>query len=915
MSSNFFVRLISAAFMAVATAMAAAPPPLTLYIATDGNDTWSGRLAAPNEARTDGPLSSLAGARNRLRGRGADSRNQPVQVLVRSGTYSLPETFVLEPQDSGTAEAPVLYAAFENEKPLFTGGRVITGFSQTGNLWEATIPDVKSGQQYFRQLFVNGHRRRRARSPNSGYYRIERLIPGPPTQYGKPVARDKFGFAAGDLKHWARIGDVNLVLMHSWETSIHPLKSIDTLSNVVEFTAPIKERWGIGYWEEHQRYYVENAREMLDSPGEWYLNRETGVLTYWPLRDERLDDTKIVAPILTEFMRFSGNAEKGEFVRHVTLRGLAFHHADWRLESIGNSSRQAAVEVPATITADGALNCSIEACEVAHAGTYGIWFRHGCKDCRIRQNRLFDLGAGGIRVGEERMARVDVEETSRTLVDNNHIFDSGRVYPGCVGIWLAQSSGNKISHNDIHDLFYTGISIGWNWGLEANRTSNNVVEFNHIHDLGHGVLSDGGLIYCLGVSPGSVIRNNVLHDMWPYLEPSSGWGIYLDAHCGNYLVENNLVYNTLSGGLMFNIGSHAHTIRNNIFALSANQALWPYSEKSPWTFRRNIVYLTQGQLLVPRGETSLNERLAAKESPGDWDENLFWHTGGADALKFYRRTFAEWQAVGLDRHSRIADPRFVDAAAHDFRLQPGSPALELGFQPFDTSQVGLYGDATWVEESSHTNCAKIALPPVPPPPGPFKLDDGFEKTAVGSVPDKARVVGEEKGASIRVSAERAADGQHSLKVTDSATLQPTWKPLFSYEPDLVAGLVGQSFDVWLEADAHFTVEWRDDTPYPQNVGPSLRFDGNGDVSAGDKLLTTVESRHWVHVEIEARIGKNAPGVFRVTLIPAGGARKEFTGLPVRGKQFNELHWLGFYSTAAADTAFYVDNLRIQRLRD
>ena len=369
--------------------------------------------------------------------------------------------------------------------------------------------------------------------------------------------------------------------------------------------------------------------------------------------------------MLTEFVRFAGNAEKGEFVRHVTLRGLTFHHADWVLDAKGNSSTQAAVEVPATITADGALNCAIEGCEVAHVGTYGIWFRRGCKDCRIQRNRLFDLGAGGIRVGEDRAAKVDVAETSRTLVDNNHIFNGGRIYPGCVGIWVAQSSGNRISHNDVHDLYYTGISVGWNWGLEPNRTSNNVIEFNHVHDLGHGVLSDAGLIYCLGVSPGSVIRNNVFHDLWPYSAPALGWGIYLDAQCGNYLVESNLVYNTLSGGLMFNNGGHEHVIRNNIFALSANQALWPYFEKRPNTFRAQHRLPHTGPTLIPYGERSLNERLAAKESLGDWDNNLYWHTAGPDALRFFHRSSANgrpsvWTSTrGLRTRSSWTPPGMI----------------------------------------------------------------------------------------------------------------------------------------------------------------------------------------------------------------------------------------------------------------
>ena len=724
MRHTLLTARLSVALLGAVTVAVAAPAPLTFYVATNGNDAWSGRLAMPNQGRTDGPLASLTGARDRIREQKGEIKDKPMLVLVRDGTYSLATPFVLEPQDSGTGETPVVYAAFENERPRFSGGRFIKGFHQTGSLWETTIPEVKAGGWYFRQLFADGQRRPRARSPKSGYFRIARLIAGPPIPNAKPFARDKFGFVPGDLQPWQRLSDVNLVLMHSWENSIHPLKSVDTVSEVVEFAAPMKEWWGLGYWEDHQRYFVENARELLDTPGEWYINRETGVLTYWPMPGERLEDAQIVAPVLTNFVRLAGDAEKGQFVRHVTLRGLTFQHADWVLDPKGNSSTQAAVEVPAAITADGALNCAIENCEVAHVGTYGIWFRRGCKDCRIQHCRLFDLGAGGIRVGEDHPAKEDVAETSRTLVDNDHIFKGGRIYPGCVGIWVAQSSGNRISHNDIHDLYYTGISVGWNWGLEPNRTTNNLIEFNHVHDVGQGILSDAGLIYCLGVSPGSVIRNNVLHDLWPYSAPALGWGIYLDAHCGNYLVENNLVYNTLSGGLMFNNGGHEHVIRNNIFALSANQALWPYSEKRPSSFRRNIVYLTQGQLLVPYGERSLEERLTARESPGDWDENLYWHTAGPDALRFYRRTFAEWQALGLDTHSRIADPQFVNAAEHNFRLQRGSPVFDLGFREFGISQAGLYGDEAWVAGASHARCAHTALPPPPAPPKPLEVDDG-----------------------------------------------------------------------------------------------------------------------------------------------------------------------------------------------
>jgi hypothetical protein len=909
---NYRVSLFGLGLLLAAVAANGAGPSM-LYVATNGNDGWSGGLPTPNSAGTDGPLRSLPRARDALRARHAESRpSGGLTVRVRAGTYVLPEPLVFEPQDSGTAEAPVIFEAYPGEKPIVSGGRVVHGFRQRGALWETVLPEVKEGKWHFRQLFVNGKRRQLARSPNQGYHRVAGFIPGPPVPNAKAFARDRFLFRPGDLKPFERLTDAYVVLMHSWETSIHPTTSVDTVSNLVLFTAPLKEWWGMGYWEEGQRYYVENALELLDEPGEWYLDRQTGLLTYWPMPGERLGKVEVVAPVLPELVRFAGNPDEGRFVHHVILRGLTFQHADWALDPKGNSSTQAAVEVPAAISADGALNCAIERCEVAHVGTYGIWFRRGCKDCRVQQNRLHDLGAGGIRVGEANPAQADAAETSRTLVDNNHIFDGGHVFAAGIGVWVAQSSSNVISHNDIHDLLYSGMSVGWNWDDAPNRTHHNTIEFNHVHDLGHGVLSDAGLIYCLGVSPGSVIRNNVFHDMWPYSNPAFGWGIYLDATCGGYLVESNVVYNTLSGGLMYNNGGHEHVIQNNIFALSANHQLWPYHEKRPATFRRNIVCLTQGELFIPYGERSLNDRLAAKESLGEWDGNLYWHTGGAERLRFYHRSFREWQELGLDRDSRIADPGFVNIGKADFRLKGKSPARQLGIREIDTTRVGLYGERSWTRECRHAECRLAYLPAPPPAPKPVVIQDDFETTSIGRHPAQAQVSGEESGASIRVSNERASSGKQSLKITDSKALQPSWQPHFFYEPHYTSGVARLAFDVWFATNAQFFVEWRDAADYPKNVGPSVLFDGNGNVSAAGKTLGRVPAESWVHVEIEAALGKNAPRAFSLRLKPANGPPQSFQELPISGSGFRELHWLGFSSTATADTAFFLDNISLKR---
>ena len=117
--------------------------------------------------------------------------------------------------------------------------------------------------------------------------------------------------------------------------------------------------------------------------------------------------------------------------------------------------------------------------------------------------------------------------------------------------------------------------------------------------------------------------------------------------------------------------------------------------------------------------------------------------------------------------------------------------------------------------------------------------------------------------------------------------------------------------MWFSPTAQFSTEWRDEAAtYPQNIGPSVRFDGNGNVTAGGKVLMQVPAETWVHVEIEAALGKDAPRTFKLTLAPAGASARTFDALPMPGAGFRELHWLGFSSTAAADTAFYLDNMRI-----
>ncbi len=679
-----------------------APAPVAIYVADNGNDAWSGRLAKPNAASTDGPFASITQAQKAARKlRRAGKGPAPVTVYIR-GVHRLKAPLVFTPADSGSAKCPVTYTSYPGKRAVLSGGRVIAGWRKgKGRLWTAQVPEAKTGKWYFRQLFVGDRRARRAAGPNKGYFHVPRLVgKTPKTPWNKGI--DRFHFKPGDIKPRPNLNDVEVIVFHSWNTSRVRIASVDEANRIVTFTGPTIFRPLA--WDPAQRYYVENARDLLDSPGEWYLDRQTGTLFYWPLAGEDMTKAQVVAPRLTELLRFQGDVEAGKFVSHVRVVGLSFQHADWTLGPKGYGDPQAAVTIGAVVSAEGARNCSLERCEIAHVGTYGVWFARGCTDCRIVGNHIHDLGAGGVRIGQAKMAKTDAARSGRNLVHNNYIHDGGHVYRAGVGLWLAQSSHNVVSHNEIHSFDYSGMSVGWNWNESPNQTHHNTIEHNHVHHVTRGVLSDAGGIYTLGTQTGTVIRNNVFHDIWPYMgSPAMAWGIYFDQGSNGMLVENNIVYHTLTGGIM-NTGHPANIVRNNIFALSARQAAWRYTWiREPSTrFERNIIYLTQGKLFHNDGGRG--------DTKSKWDYNCFWRTDGKELL-FYGEEFKDWQAKGMGRHSIVADPKFVDPARFNFALKDDSPALKLGFKPIDVSKVGLVGPAEWVNLPKRHKFPATVLPP------------------------------------------------------------------------------------------------------------------------------------------------------------------------------------------------------------
>jgi hypothetical protein len=344
-----------------------------------------------------------------------------------------------------------------------------------------------------------------------------------------------------------------------------------------------------------------------------------------------------------------------------------------------------------------------------------------------------------------------------------------------------------------------------------------------------------------------------------------------------------------------------NVVRNNILVNGRNfqVSVHRIEPHLSCTFENNIVYFRTGKLFW---QPELGDRKLAS------DRNVYWNAEGAP-FDFMGLSFADWQAKGLDAQSVIEDPQFVDPANLDFRLKPDSPALKLGFRPFDYTEAGLHGDPDWVAGAKALRYEPVQFAPDPPPPPPLSLAEDFEDYPVGAPPLNAQVNVENKGDAIAVTDETAASGKQCLKLTDTEGLQYSFNPHLVYNPGYEEGTAVCELDLRLEAGAELWHEWRDWTEPNYTVGPRLQIK-DGQVLAADRPLLTVPVGEWLHLRLEAGLGADTTGAWRLEVTVPGEPPQQFEDLPFINGGWSRATWIGFVSNATTRTTLYLDNLRM-----
>ncbi|MCQ6560468.1 S-layer homology domain-containing protein [Paenibacillus mendelii] len=511
-----------------------------------------------SKCTVDAPC-SLDGAQAKVRTLNT-SMTEDIIVYLRGGTYALTSTFELTSADSGTGGFQVIYEAYPGETPVLSGGQTIADwslFDSGQNIYRSYV----GTELNTRQLYVDGVRATRARGADN------------PAGFTKTTT----GYTAPNtsMSSWGNQSQVEIVGFNAWKSFRCPVSSISgnavTVQNHCWNNSQLSGTPGL-----NAIAWFENAYELLDEEGEWYLDRTAGYLYYKPLVGQNMASAVAVAPTLQTLL--SGTGTLDEPLQNVQIKGLTFAYATWLQPSTNDgyvplqagftytglhaSATQDLTKTLGNITFRAAKSVRLERNRFTHLGGAGLVFEYGSQNNTIIGNTFDDISASAILIGDVTPSHVNPadirERNSHNTVQSNYISHAGAEYYDSPGIFGGYTSYSTIKHNEVANLPYTGISQGWGWGTNS-YAQNNQITNNYIHDV-MNVLGDGGGIYTLSAQPDSTISGNHLQNMYGSY---GGWGIYPDEGSAYFTITNNVVEQTGRWISMWTGTIHDNIVQHN----------------------------------------------------------------------------------------------------------------------------------------------------------------------------------------------------------------------------------------------------------------------------------------------------------------------------------------------------------------
>lgn len=515
--------------IAAAVSISACLHGAKFFVSPDGCDTAQGTESAP--------FKTIERARDAAR---PFCGRQPVNVFLRGGTYSIDQTIEFDTRDSGTAENPVVYKAFPGERPVISGGVRLTGWRPEGNvIWKARTEGLE-----FRQLYVDGRKAPRSRWPRMGeYFRLDTW-----DEQNREIV-----LPAELIRDWDNFPEVEMYVQMLWSIALMRLESYALQEGKARVTVRNPERDLVfkRLWPKkipNQAFHYENAREFITEPGEWSLSRRDGVVYYYPRPGEQMETAEVIVPRVQTLLSIKGTLDQP--VRHLTVEGITFLHSTWLLPFeqgyLNNQAGQYTIEPtvdnhqfvgrpPAAVEVSAAHHVTLRRNVFKKLGAVGLDLHYGTRECEVVGNVFYDIAGSGI--SHAKLSDPDVEvhipynpEDERELsvgdrIHNNYIEQIGYEYGGAIGILSGWPVAVEIDHNELRDLAYTGISIGWGWTHEPNAMRDNRIRWNHV-DRPMTLFGDGGGIYTLSEMPGTLIYRNYISNV-----RRSEWALGASSKC------------------------------------------------------------------------------------------------------------------------------------------------------------------------------------------------------------------------------------------------------------------------------------------------------------------------------------------------------------------------------------------------